>query len=426
MPSNWLYIDSNFPAFTGEESTDEKVSTIQNYMYMLVEQLRYTLHNLDLTNMNAPAVRRFTGTLTAPIYAAIRDADENITQLAVTASGIAARVGDAEGNISALQQTAKNLSVALQDTAGNISALQLTAKSLSTTVSNQAGQISSLQQTASSLSTTVSNQTGQISSLQQTVKGFSLSVSNGSASSTVALRSNGVTISSANISMSGMVTFSDLSTSGRTTINGGNINTGTIIANNVGVSNRFSVYSGDVLRGYMGCGYGHDGSGYTYGAMLASANDSNYLIATNAGVRMTGGGSSLYCVNGSVHATSELVVDSDRRVKADIDYDLKRYEAFFSRLRPCVYRRRAERVGRLHSGFVAQDVEEALGDAGLGYADFAALVKDPGLDPEYSLAYGEFAALNTYMIQKLMRRVEELELSVGTRWRWTSDREGTK
>ena len=44
MPSNWLYIDSNFPTFTGEESLKEQVTTIQNYMYMLVEQLRYTLH----------------------------------------------------------------------------------------------------------------------------------------------------------------------------------------------------------------------------------------------------------------------------------------------------------------------------------------------------------------------------------------------
>lgn len=28
MPSNWLYIDTNFPTFTGEEDTEEKVTTI--------------------------------------------------------------------------------------------------------------------------------------------------------------------------------------------------------------------------------------------------------------------------------------------------------------------------------------------------------------------------------------------------------------
>ena len=40
MPSNWLYIDTNFPTFTGEASPNVKITTIQNYMYMLVEQLR--------------------------------------------------------------------------------------------------------------------------------------------------------------------------------------------------------------------------------------------------------------------------------------------------------------------------------------------------------------------------------------------------
>ena len=58
MPSNWLYIDTNFPTFTGEENTEKKVTTIQNYMFMLVEQLRYSLHNLDLSNMNQTAVER--------------------------------------------------------------------------------------------------------------------------------------------------------------------------------------------------------------------------------------------------------------------------------------------------------------------------------------------------------------------------------
>lgn len=409
MASNWLYIDTNFPAFTGEESTDEKISTIQNYMYMLVEQLRYTLHNLDLSNMNTAAVSQFTGTLTDPIYAAIRDADDNLTQLAITAKGIAAKVSDAEGNISTLQLTAKSLSAGLSDAQGNISALQLTAKSLSASLSDAQGNISALQMTASGLTTTVSNQAGQISALRQTVDGFSLSVSNGDTSSTLSLRSGGVVISSANITLTGMVTFSDLSTKGYTTINGGNITTGTIMANNVGVSNRFSVYSGGWLYGYMGCGYGSDGSSYTYGAMLASANDKNYVIATNAGVRMTADGYSLCCVSGGVHASSELIIDSDRRVKEDISYDLERYENFFLRLRPCVYRRRAEDTRRLHAGFVAQDVEKALGDAGLAYEDFAALVKDSRLDPEYSLAYGEFIALNTRMIQRLIERVSALE-----------------
>ncbi len=48
MPSNWLYIDTNFPAFTGEESMEEKVTSIQDYMYLLVEQLRFQSQEHDL------------------------------------------------------------------------------------------------------------------------------------------------------------------------------------------------------------------------------------------------------------------------------------------------------------------------------------------------------------------------------------------
>lgn len=65
MPSNWLYIDTNFPSFTQKESVNDKVETMQDYLFMLVEQLRYTLHNLDLSNMNKAAADGFVKTITA-------------------------------------------------------------------------------------------------------------------------------------------------------------------------------------------------------------------------------------------------------------------------------------------------------------------------------------------------------------------------
>ena len=115
MPSNWLYIDTNFPTFTGEEETEEKVSTIQNYLFMLVEQLRYSLRNLDGGNMNPAAVERFTGTITEPIYGRIEDAEGNITQLGVTAKGLAVKIENAEKDITAVTVTAKGLAVRVSD-----------------------------------------------------------------------------------------------------------------------------------------------------------------------------------------------------------------------------------------------------------------------------------------------------------------------
>jgi hypothetical protein len=62
------------------------------------------------------------------------------------------------------------------------------------------------------------------------VSGLRITASNGTQSSTLTLTSNGVQLSSTNVQITGMVTFTDLSTSGRTTINGGNITTGVISA----------------------------------------------------------------------------------------------------------------------------------------------------------------------------------------------------
>lgn len=209
MPSNWLYIDTNFPTFTGEESSEEKITTIQNYMFMLVEQLRYSLHNLDLSNMNKTAVERYETSITEPIYARIEDSEENIADLALTAEGLGLRLSNAEGNITSLTATAEGLSIQISDAEDDILQLGITADGLATQISNAQG---------------------QISSLQQTVDGFALSASNGSNSSYLYLTSNGIILSSARITFSGMVTFLDLSTSGATTINGGNITTGIIRA----------------------------------------------------------------------------------------------------------------------------------------------------------------------------------------------------
>ncbi len=102
MPSNWLYIDTNFPSFTQKESDGEKIETMQDYLFMLVEQLRYTLHNLDLSNMNKTAADEFVKQITDPIYGEIKDAEGNITQLQATATGLQASISNLNGSVTNL------------------------------------------------------------------------------------------------------------------------------------------------------------------------------------------------------------------------------------------------------------------------------------------------------------------------------------
>lgn len=188
MPSNLLTADTTFPTLTQEQSTDEKFEKITSYLYMLLEQLRYSMGNLDKENFNDAGLEEIANIITEPVYVQLKDDEANIAALTVTAAGLGTRLSDAEGNIT-----------------------QLTA-------------------TTTSLTSRISDAEGNISSLTQTVNGMTLSVTNGSSSSTIRLLANGVQLSSQSISFSGMVSFADLSTSGWTTINGDNITTGTIEA----------------------------------------------------------------------------------------------------------------------------------------------------------------------------------------------------
>ena len=202
--------------------------------------------------------------------------------------------------------------------------------------------------------------------------------------------------------------FSD-STYGRLYINASYIKAGTIDANYV-----------DLSCGYGGfCkGHGSDGERTTYGAMMYGSNGPGwepYIIVTNAGARMTGSGASIW-VGMGVNATDEISIRSDARVKNSISYNLDKYDEFFMALKPTRFKYNDGASGRLHLGFIAQDVEQAMLDAGLTARDLAALVKAPvqevmedGITAfHYRLRYGEFIALNTHMIQKLYRLVMAL------------------
>lgn len=208
MPSNMLTTDTSFPQLTDKQTTDEKFSVLTNYLYMLLEQLRYSMANLGRENFNDAEFNSIANIITEPVYLQLKDVDGNLASLAITAEQLISRMTDAEGNISVLQQTADSLTIRVSDTEGNVSVLQ---------------------QTAQALSTQISNAEGDISRLTQTVNGFTLSVSNGETSSVIRLMSGSAEISSQTIQMNGLVTFTGLA-NGTTTINGSCIKTGLIDA----------------------------------------------------------------------------------------------------------------------------------------------------------------------------------------------------
>lgn len=420
MPSNWLYIDTNFPTFTGEEETEEKVSSIQNYLFMLVEQLRYSLRNLDLKNMNPAAVERFTGTITEPIYGRIEDAEGNIAQLGITAQGLAAKIGDAEGNIASLQVTAKQLASQISDANGNISQLQQTATSIMSTVSSQAGQISQLWQTASSIQSTVTNQAGQISRLQQRADGFETvvadqndniseirqsvdSISFSVNGSSLELTKDGVTVSEtlqAAALIGNEIELRDNwdRTAATFKLTGSSSSLGQKIAI-WSDAIQMSTWAGDI---YLSAGSGGslqvgDSEVQINGDLIPNRAD-HYNCGTYAFPWL------------DVYSTDGTISSSDLAGKKDIDYDMGKYSGLFDRLRPCSFLRVNGTSGRRHHGFIAQEVKAALQAEGMSGMDFAGYVE---WDGGCGLRYEEIISMLVHEVQEIKKRLENAEVENG-------------
>ena len=103
---------------------------------------------------------------------------------------------------------------------------------------------------------------------------------------------------------------------------------------------------------------------------------------------------------------------SDESLKHSIEplSDIDKYDALFDKLVPTRYKYNDGTSDRYHTGFIAQQVVEAVEECGLTTKDFAAACYREREDEAYwYLRRDEFVALNTMQIQKLKQRVSELE-----------------
>ena len=87
--------------------------------------------------MNKTATDEFVKQINDPIYGEIKDAEGNITQVALVAEGLAARIGDAEGNITQLQATAQGLSASISNLNGSVTNLTADVNGIRATVSTK-------------------------------------------------------------------------------------------------------------------------------------------------------------------------------------------------------------------------------------------------------------------------------------------------
>lgn len=249
---------------TGEVEKD--VKTLSSFVFQQSEELRYLLNNLDVTNFNDLGLMRYeNGRLqiyteqlnikAKELTAEFESADKELkTTIEADVNGLRTTVSGLDGRVSTVEQTANGLKSTVNGLDGRVSTVEQTANGLKSTVNGLDGRVSTVEQTASGLQSTVRSQGTTIGTMQsqitQNSNSISLVVSNGAikaASIVTAINgsASSVKISADHVNISGFVTFTDLSTEGSTSINAGNITTGSISADRVsgGTLEGVSLYS---------------------------------------------------------------------------------------------------------------------------------------------------------------------------------------
>lgn len=209
MPNALYGLDASFPQFGRNVSQEQKISMIYDYLIQVQESLRYTLMNLGSDNFNDRELQLLGQTIREPVTLELQGLEGELMYLQADQEGLSSRMRDAEGNIAGFELTAQGLSGRLEDAEGNVASLQTSADELENRMKDAEGNVSALQQWAG---------------------GFAFFVTDGEKSTKLELKSGETTLASAQINLTGMVTFADLKGEGTTEINGANIKTGKISA----------------------------------------------------------------------------------------------------------------------------------------------------------------------------------------------------
>lgn len=110
MPNGLMLADTSVPRLDGK-SDSEKLDSVMNYLYMLLEQLRYTLANIGVENFNDTEFAEMGKIITEPVTIRLKDAEGNLATLTVSVEGVSSRVQNLSGRFSRVEQDVNGLSI---------------------------------------------------------------------------------------------------------------------------------------------------------------------------------------------------------------------------------------------------------------------------------------------------------------------------
>ena len=176
----------------------------------------------------------------------------------------------------------------------------------------------------------------------------------------------------------------------------------------IGINSNFGVTSGGALY----CSSGNIGAGMTIGSLSTGTNKielttSNVYCWTSGSTRYSGKWHDI--VRAGIYWNDNL--SSDRRIKNSIETLDSRYETLFDNLNPVRFKFNDGTSGRYHTGFIAQEIKDAMDTANITTEEFACFcIDDEGTEYEKMLVRkDEIIALCVSEIQKLKARTTELE-----------------
>lgn len=402
MPTTFQLVETTFPNGEGKD-TQEQINGVYDYLFVLLEQLRYTLFNLDGSNINQNALSEFIKNISEPIYAKIEDTDKNVNEISITAKGLDARLSDAEGDITQLDTTAKGLQASISNLDGAITNIKADVNGIRATVSSKI------------------DATQAQSIFDQSAEGFTLGVTSGENGTIFKLNYNGAQIASTGsidlyvdaVNIYGTLTATEIEGDRITVRNDAGRRCGYISTEYASTADykmtleskamELNATSGNL---YLSGNNGRSALNFDYDFI-----DCRGDFAPNADNRYNLGApnfvwSTIYC------STNELN-GSDRNIKNSIEALPEKYVRMFDLVEPKRYKLNSGTSGRFHTGFIAQEVEEAMRACGIEseeFAGWAAAKREDGSET-YFLRYSEFIPILWAKVREQEERLKRLEES---------------
>ena len=113
----------------------------------------------------------------------------------------------------------------------------------------------------------------------------------------------------------------------------------------------------------------------------------------------------------AIYCSTDTLNGSDRNIKNSIEALPEKYVRMFDIVEPRRYKLNSGTSGRFHTGFIAQEVEDAMRACGIGsqeFAGWAAAKREDGSET-YFLRYSEFIPILWAKVREQEKRLKRLE-----------------